>query len=361
MIKTFNLPINSVSFGQVSTSILKFFFDKKEKIALFPIGNNIDVDTQTYASQEFKEWLNLCATEAYLGHDRNNNIFKLWHLNGGLESYSKNQTLFSFYELDSPTKVELNVAKNSKALLFSSEYAVDNFKKFGLDNVFYVPLFFDKYNFKRIDKKYFGDDRIVFNLVGKLERRKHHLKLLKAWAKKFGNNSKYFLQCSIFNQFLKPEDQTKIIASAMDGKMYFNIQFLNFMPNNLMYNDYLNSADIIIGMSGGEGWGLPEFHSVALGKHAVILNAHGYKSWANKTNSTLVEPSSKIDSVDGIFFHKNSPYNQGNIFDFNEDDFISACEETVEKVKANRVNSKGIELQEAYSIDKFISNIYNYV
>ena len=51
------------------------------------------------------------------------------------------------------------------------------------------------------------------------------------------------------------------------------------MPTNTAYNDYLNSGDIIIGMSGGEGWGLPEFHSVALGKYGIILNAHAYKEF----------------------------------------------------------------------------------
>ncbi len=54
------------------------------------------------------------------------------------------------------------------------------------------------------------------------------------------------------------------------------------MQKNSLYNDYLNSANIILGMSGGEGWGLPEFQSVALGKHAVILNATGYKDWATE-------------------------------------------------------------------------------
>jgi hypothetical protein len=60
------------------------------------------------------------------------------------------------------------------------------------------------------------------------------------------------------------------------------------MQSNETYNDYLNSGDIIIAMSGGEGWGLPEFHSLALGKHGVILNAHVYKDWANEENSCLV-------------------------------------------------------------------------
>lgn len=361
MIKALNLPINSVSFGQVSSSYLRFLFDKGRDAHIFPIGNQADLSTQSDISEKFREWIQSSIARAYENHSKDNPIFKLWHLNGSLESLSKDQTLFSFYELDNPTKVEINVAKNCKALLFSSQFSVDNFKKFGLENVFYVPLFFDKYNFKTINKDYFNDGRIVFNLAGKLERRKHHLKVIKSWAKKFGNNPKYFLQCSIFNPFLKPEDQTKIIASALDGKVYFNIQFLNFMPNNTMYNDYLNSASIILGMSGGEGWGLPEFHSVALGKHAVIMNAHGYKSWANEKNSVLVNPSSKIEAYDGIFFNKGTPYNQGAIFDFNEDEFILACEKAIKKVNENKINEEGLKLQEEYTIDHFDKNINKYI
>jgi len=361
MIKAFNLPINSVSFGQVSTALLKFLFEKKENIQLFPIGNQVDTSTQSYSSQEFNDWMQASISSAYENFNRNQNIFKLWHLNGSLKSFAKDKTLFSFYELDNPTKVELNIARNCKHLLFSSKFSVENFKKFGLDNVSYVPLFFDKYNFKNTDKTYFNDGRIVFNLVGKLERRKHHIKILNAWAKKFGNNSKYFLQCSIFNPFLKPEDQTKIIANGLEGKVYFNIQFLNFMPNNSMYNDYLNSADIIIGMSGGEGWGLPEFHSVALGKHSVIMNAHGYKSWANEENSVLVNPNGKIECYDGVFFNKGMPYNQGSLFDFSPDEFIAGCETAIKKVEQNKINKEGLKLQSEYTIDKFVNNIYQYV
>ena len=73
---------------------------------------------------------------------------------------------------------------------------------------------------------------------------------------------------------------------------------MQFMPKNAVYNDYLNSGDIVIGMSGGEGWGLPEFHSVGLGKHAVMLNATAYKEWATSENSVLLEPSGKIEVYD---------------------------------------------------------------
>jgi hypothetical protein len=222
-------------------------------------------------------------------------------------------------------------------------------------------LAFDKYNFKKLDKQYFNDGRIVFNLVGKLEKRKNHKKVIQAWIKKFGNNKDYMLQCAIFNPFIKMEDNQTLISSILMGQNYFNVNFLSMMQKNSMYNDFLNSSDIVIGMSGGEGWGLPEFQSVALGKYGVILNAHSYKEWANKDNATLVNPSGKIEVYDNLFFHRGAPFNQGNIFDFNEDEFINACELTIEKVKSQKTNKEGLKLQDQFTSEKMTDKILELV
>lgn len=133
------------------------------------------------------------------------------------------------------------------------------------------------------------------------------------------------------------------------------------MAKNAIYNDFLNSADIILGMSGGEGWGLPEFHSVGLGKHAVVMNAHAYKGWANENNCTLVNPSGKIEAYDGVFFHKGQPFNQGNIYDYDEDEFIHACEQAIEKVEENRVNEEGQKVQEEFTVEKTLDSLLKLV
>lgn len=356
----FNLPVNSVSFGQISTLILRELFASKFNVPIIPIGN-VDLSTQSDLNQDFTKWLEELVNSSLEQIDRKNKIFKLWHLNGSFESYSNQQVLLSFYELDQPTKVEINTIKNNNKALFSSKETVEIFKNLGCKNVEYIPLAFDKYNFNTTDKSYFTDDRIVFNLVGKLEKRKHHLKLIDLWAKKFGNNKKYALQCCIFNPFMKPEDQNNLISQALQGKSYFNINFLPFMGQNKIYNDFLNSANIILGMSGGEGWGLPEFHSVAMGKHAVVMNAHGYKSWANEDNCTLVEPNSKMEAYDGIFFYKGAPYNQGNIYDFDGSDFISACEVAIKKTESQKLNQQGLALQKEFSSEKFLQNILTHL
>jgi len=355
---TLNIPINSVSFGQISTILLRELYSKKINPDVLPIGNAIDLSTQDNIDENFSNWLKSNAENFLSKYSKNNKCFKIWHLNGSSESIGNERYLFSFYELDAPTEEEVNIVKNQDVVIFSSKYTIDTFKQYGCSNLKFIPLPFDKYNFFKKDKQYFND-RITFNLTGKLEKRKNHKKVIQAWVKKYGNNPKYSLQCSLYNPFLKPQDQEILIASILEGKSYFNISFLNFMNRNVIYNDYLNSGDIILGMSGGEGWGLPEFHSVALGKHAVILNAHSYKDWANESNSVLVNPNGKIEAYDNLFFHKGHKFNQGNIFSFNDEEFIAACEKACEKVMINRTNTEGLKLQEEFSTEKFADDILN--
>ena len=351
----FNCPLNAVSFGQVSIALLREAFKTETSVLVAPIGDKPNVSAQE-SHTEFFTWLDKIVKDFGENHDRSNPTFKLWHLNGSMGWLSDNQALMTFYELDDPTDMEVNLGKNNRKLIFSSEYAREVFASKDVES-HYVPLGFDAHNFRVIDKEYYDDNRIVFNLSGKFEFRKRHAKILKAWSEKYGNDKKYLLQCSVHNPFFDGRENNEFIADALNHQRYYNISFLPMMEKNSQYNDYLNSGDIIIGMSGGEGWGLPEFQSVALGKHGVILNAHAYKEWATEENAVLVNPSKKIDCVDGKFFKKGDMFNQGQIFDWNEDDFISGCEEAIKRVKDSRVNKKGLELQDKFSYSNTFSSI----
>jgi hypothetical protein len=359
-----HLPINPVSFGQTSTTLLRTLFEREKAGTdaidwhLFPIGG-VDLSSQK-EDKEFINWLHAKIVKGQESFKRDIPTFKLWHLNGSLESISSKPTLLSFYELNDPTKVETLIARNNK-ICFSSEYTCSIFKVFGI-NPIYLPLAFDTYNFKVLDgKKFHRDDRIVFNLCGKFEKRKHTEKVIRAWIKKYGNSRHHTLQCAIFNPFFNEQQNQQWVANAVQGNKPFNVTFYPPMKENTIYNEFLNSGNVVIGMSGGEGWGLPEFQSVALGKHAVILNAHGYASWANEKNSTLVNTTGRIEAYDNVFFQKGQPFNQGQIFDWNEDDFIAACETACTKVKANRVNEAGLELQTVFSKERFAESVVNLV
>ena len=341
----------------MSLSILRELYSRGTDALLFPIGQ-FDVNTQN-KNDGFFQWIQEIASKANSSHDKNNPIFKLWHLSGSLESFSKDQVLLSFYEVDSPTKTELNIVKNNTKVLLSSNYAISRFKDLGCNNLEFLPLAFDSEHFSKIQRPQNRTD-IHFGLAGKLEpQRKRHLKALSAWAKKYGNKPGYFLNCSLYNHFLDPNVQSQIIGQALQGQRYWNINFLPFLPTNSAYNQFINNNDIILAMSGGEGWGLPEFQSVALGKHCVGLNAHAYKDWMTEDNSTLVNPSGKIPVYDNIFFREGAEFNQGNIFDWDESEFITAMETAESKFKKNPENIEGLKLQEKFTYTKMTDSILN--
>jgi hypothetical protein len=352
----FNLPLNSTSLGQVSLAILREIFQRKIDINLFPIGG-VDYSTQKQ-DQDFVSWIQYSISNSLKTHSKNDPIFKLWHLNGSLESFSNKQVLLSFYEVDSPTLTEINIIKNNTKLLLSSNYAVGIFNSLGLNNVEFLPLGFDSTHFHQVPRKDISS--IQFGLFGKLEpQRKRHLKTLSLWAKKYGNNPKYSLNCAIFNHFLDPKIQTQIITQALNGQKYFNINFLNYIPSNESYNDLLNNTDIVLAMSGGEGWGLPEFQCVALGKHCVGLNAHAYKEWMNNENTIQIQPNGKIPCYDNIFFRQGLEYNQGSIFDWHENDFMEGLNQVEARYKQNPINTAGLKLQEKFTYSKMVDSILN--
>lgn len=343
-----NFPFNQTSLGQCSNNIAREIFKKQINLPIFHVGqpDHSMLESET----DFVNWIVSNSIKSDELHSKKNPTLKLWHITGSLESFSEKQYLYTFYELDSPTARELNILKNQEMVFVPSTHYANLFSNFDI-NCKAIPLGFDSITFKKEEIKY-PDNRICFGLAGKLEKRKHHLKILNAWAKKYGNRQDVYLNCAIYNNFLKPEDQSAMISQALEGKKYFNINFLPWMQNNSDYNKFLNANHIIIAMSGGETWGLPEFTSVALGKHCVGLKAHGYKDWMNENNSTCITPNGKIPAYDNIFFREGQPFNQGNIFDFSADEFLDACDKAIEKTKSNPVNTDGLKLQSEFTWEK---------
>lgn len=358
-----HLPINSLSFGNISILLLKTIFERIKngddsiEYTLAPIGNT-DLSSNKN-DDDFNKWINSLIIKGLESHSRHTPTFKLWHINQSMESLSNKQTLLTFYELDNPTRIELNIIRNQTKTLVTSKFTQDVFNLFG-QKTEYVPLAFDSYNFSRLNKIYNTDGRIVTSVVGKGEVRKGHGKVIQAWIKKYGNNPKYALQCAIYNPFLNPEQNNQMIGQFVGGNKPFNVTFYPIMKENTVYNDFLNSSDIIVGMSLAEGWDLPVFHSVALGKHAVILNAHAYKGWANEENSILVNPNGKEPAIDNIFFKKGEPFNQGSWFTWSEDDFLAGMEKAIKRVEANKLNIEGLKLQEQFTKEKLVDSILSY-
>jgi len=356
----FEAPLNQVSFGNVTYNILKVFFKKVQqdpsfKVSYFPIGN-IELSAFDKMPKDFALWVKSLVDNRFTNLSKDAITLKLWHINGAEKRMTSRQALLTFYELDQPTVAEKAIVGLQDAAFFSSSYAANSFVAAGYQNVQSIPLGFDP-DFYITGKKYL-EGKINFLLMGKFEKRKHTDKIVKMWAKLYGNNPKFQLTCCIINPFLPKDFTQKVIVSYK--QMASNINVLPFVTTNSEVNDILNSADIdLSGLSGAEGWGLPAFNATCLGKWSVVLNATSHKDWATRDNAILVEPSGKIEAYDGVFFKKGSEFNQGNIYDFNEDEAIQAIQKAVALAENKVLNQAGIKLGQNFTYENTVEKICN--
>lgn len=349
----FKCPINNVSFGNVSVNLLREMFKRDISVSLFPVGKP-DVAVYDKLEKDFKNWLQSSIDNRYKLLEKNLPTLQLWHINGSENRITSKSHLITFYELDEPTESEKNIVNMQDSVMFSSSYSSKLFKSIGCTNSSSIHVGFDP-DLHETNKKYLTN-KVHFGLMGKFEKRKHTGKILKLWADKYGNNYNYQLSCCINNQFLKPEQLNQLIGQALDGKQYGNINFLPFLKTNSEVNEFLNAIDIdLTGLSGAEGWNLPSFNATALGKWSIVLDSTSHKDWANRENSILVEPKSKTPAYDGHFFQKGAMFNQGNIFEFEDEDVLQKMEEA--ESMCGSKNEKGIELQEKFSYSKMLDSV----
>ena len=354
-------PINSTSLGQTFVNVLYEFYKKEIPIILFPIGNQADLGVfNGLLNDDFLNWIRQKSDKNIEKFDREMPYLKWWHIRDSQAKITDKTFLYTFHELDQVTPAELNIIQSYNKVFFSSKYSVETFGDYGAENTVNIPLAFDNLSFsEKTDKRYLRDQGVIsFGLYGKAEHRKNHVEVVQSWIKKYGNKSKYRLNLAIFNPFLNEQQFNDFLARCFSGESKpFNVNIFPFLQSNQEYNDLLNGTDIVIDMSGGEAWSLPSFTSVALGKYGVILNATGMKEWANDKNSVLVKPQGKKPSADGMFFAPNIPFNQGNFYCFNQDEFIDACETAEKKYESNPINQEGLKLQDKFTYSKTVDQI----
>lgn len=338
------VPINSVSFGQVACNILYELQTELNSLNVFPIGKNIDFSATSY-SREYQESIINSIKDRLINYSSKDNSFKLWHINGAESKIGDDQSLITFHETDSLTKTEVNILNNQKNVYVTSQYTKQVFESCGVNNVIYWPLWFDSFHFKNIELR--KKQNINFGLFGKLEKRKAHLKTIKTWIKAFGGDKRYRLNCCINNPHLmkipagldpaeikiKSTEATRrfVQESLEDLELPWNVNFLHSESRNVDYNRILNNTDIVLGMSHCEGFDLPLFQCLCLGKKAVVFDSHVHKDYCDESNSVLIPNNNKkIDAHDGLFFVKGQEFNQGQWEDWDEDDLIQGIKKCLD-------------------------------
>jgi hypothetical protein len=353
-----NVPLNSLSFGNVSVNLLREMWKRNMDISLFPVGNSVDLSTFDKLDPGFSKWMDIAIKSRLDGISRDIPTFKLWHLNGAENRITEKQHLFTFHELNFATQTETAIANLQNNIIFSSNFSKEIFNTSGCKNTHSVKLGFDE-DFCKLDKKFY-EDKVVFGISGKIEKRKHTVKIIKLWINKYGGDFKYRLHCLITNPFFKPEEMQAMIKEIIGTSEAGNVIFYTPQTTNTLMNDWMNAVDIdLSGLSGGEGWNLGAFNSTCLGKWSIVLNHSAHKDWATPENCILIEPSGMESAEDGKFFVKGNDFNQGNIFTFDDDDVIASMEKS--EALATTLNTKGVELGEELTYAKTLESILDII
>lgn len=347
----FNVPINTLSFGHVATNILFEAFKAGVDSNVFPIGG-ADISAYQYPI-EFKSWLVNAIQRAKSEYSANDKTFKLWHLNGSESRVGNNQSLITFHELSNLTPTEVNLAKQQDSVFVTSRYTEGVFRSAGVSNVKYLPLGFDYTHFSNIERarSFAKDGNIVFGLFGKWEKRKHTENVIKAWIEKYGGKQGYKLNLNVYNPHHSAEQNNANLAKAFGGPKPWNVNPSPFLPTLAELNYCLNSCDVVLDMSGGEGFSIPSFTATALGKQAVLSNFSSLADWGPQGGAIMVPHGSMEDAYDSHFFVKGGEFNQGQIAGFNKQGFLDACEEAATLAKYGP-NQKGLSLKREWTWDR---------
>lgn len=351
----FNLeiPLNSLSLGQIGYGVAYEMFRRGLAPNIFPVGN---VDLRAFNQDtNFEYWLNSCVKKA-ISNFQGFPTIKHWHISGSERRLGKGkQVLWTAHECSEITPAEQEVCRGYDVVLVTSNYSKEVFAKGGIEAQV-CPNYFDELHFKEIEVPS-PDDAIQWGLFGKLEKRKHTRNSIIAWANKYGNNKNHRLVAVIFNPFLQPEMQQHEINSWFGGRIPWNIQILPFQEKNSDLNKVFNSVDIVVALSGAEGWNLPLSTCLGLGKHAVVLNCTGHKDFANDANSVLVEPSGQEPIYDGVFFHQGGAVNQGNMYSFDIAAAHAAFDWAIARFKDQHDNISGRRIRENFTVAKTVDKL----
>lgn len=352
-----HLPINSVSLGQCSFNIVRELYRRNIQCALFTYG---PPDLSAYpVDQKFGQWIERSVNTRYTKLDRKIPTLACWHISSSEMRLSDKQVLLSFFELDAPTENEVNIVNQQDHTFFTSSWSVDNFKAYGANNVSFVPLGLDE-NFVPTDRRLVPDDITHWILVGKHEefRKMTDLKI-KAWMKRYGGNREHQLTICVNNPFYQKRqvngriegfDMNDIYARLFGAADWqkskpFNINVLPHLKTNREMLSLYQSADVdLSGFSRAEGHNIPSHTATALGKWSIVSDCSAHKDWATAENSILVQPKGMIKAHDGFFFNHGGPFNSGNMYDFDMEDFDKAMVKA--EGLAKTPNPNGLKLTE---------------
>lgn len=350
------LPINPTSLGAVGFYLFREFSKQFPDIGLFPIGG-IDYSSFEPVDEEIKRKIGGAVENGLRNHSVNNPSLKVWHQFAGIERISNKQTLFTFHELDSLTECELNSLNQQEAIIVPSIFNKMVFERSGVKSpVHHAPLGVDRTVFYPLEKYKNKTGPFVFLMAGKFESRKLHFEIFQAFKALFAGNPQVRLRCAISNRFVNMKTvYDTIIHNIFGGQLPNNIEFIDWLPTERHFADFLCSGDCLVSPSRGESFNLPLLQAMSCGVQVITNADHAHLDYVTEGNATLCKSECTETACDNMFFKNDGRTNTGKWFKITGNEIANSMVKAFQN--GRKVNEAGIKTSEEYTWENTVKQI----
>ncbi len=342
----FTSPINKLSYGYSGLNILReLILTNEYRVSLFPIGQ-MEVDDHLDAE---------CVKQGRKNAETYNKFapsIRLYHQFDLAQHVGKGTHIgFPIFELDKFSKVERHHIENQDKLFVCSKWAKEIIlSATNQKNVEVVPLGTRKYlDISSSAYQRNPGTECVFLNVGKWEKRKGHLLLIKAFEAAFHTEDKVELWLLPHNFFNKKEENKYWEDLYLNSKFgrAGKVRIIERLKNHNEVISLMKAADVGVWPSLAEGWNLPLLEMMSLGKHVITTNYSAHTEYCDNTNSHLIPISELELANDNKWF-----FDQGNWAKFDDvafDSLVQYMRRIHREYIYSQVNNSGIITGRKYS------------
>lgn len=355
-----NSPINSTGYGITSLNIIKALDALGIEVSLFPIGNQVQINSEE-DKNIIEKCINNSATFDYYAPS-----IKIWHQHDLASSVGKGKYhVFPFFETDKLYPREIHSINYADHVFTASNWSKEVLLKNGITKpITVVPLGVDTNIFKIPDKIKIENPNYVFFHIGKWEIRKSQDFLIECFNEAFNVEDNVELWLLPHNPFLSKEEEKNWFDLVSNSKLKDKIKIYSRLPTQYHLAEWISHCDCGVFLSRAEGWNNEIPESMALNKPIITTNYSAHTEYCTNNNCYLVNIDETEPANDGKWFHGNGNWAKLG---------IKQLEQTVEYMKFVyknniRSNPDGLTTAAKYSwnntasiIDKTLTenNSYN--
>jgi len=339
---TVRTPCNSMlGYGHVGLNILNSM--ENVDISLFPIGNTF-YPTFEVDSQKLEDWTEI------QNFDKTSPCLTIWHEFLLITEHIGTGPMIGlpFWEIDwlnNHRVVNMNYCDH---LIVASKWAKTVAEESGVTApITVIPMGVNRYIFNEhivyIDR---NPEKYKFFNIGKIEKRKGHDILHKAFAKAFEDVDDVELHMFCHNGFLSKEELDnfhKEYAEVLGDKYVYHQQTMK----DTAFATEIVKLDCGVFPTRAEGFGLPILQSMSCGKPVIVMDYSAPTEFCNKDNAILLPFTGKERARDNKWFRGEAHWAK-----LDEDDLIEAMRYQYNNRDNNARNDAGIETAKSLPWEK---------